>query len=166
MKKIIAILFVAIIAASSLSITAFTDDLNTKNESFRIHVYDYDVPVANFNQAARLKTNSSYVYVNYQTDTRPYSFDLSVYAGNYVNMAVNNVTGTPNNKWQTPVTITTGTKGFVRNYAYENYSAKGDAYVQLYGQGTQGLPSTLAFDDAEGLWSPDSLSESGTVYYN
>ncbi len=167
MKKIIAVILIALIAVSSLSITAFAEAPNTGNEPFRIHVYDYEVCVANLYQAARKKTDDSYVYVNYKTDTKPYSFGLRIYAGNYQHMVVDDVTGTPNNKWQKLVTITTGTKGFVRNYAHEKFSGPNkEVFVQLYGQGTTGLSPDLAFDDAEGLWSPDSVYESGTTYYN
>ena len=159
MKKALAILLTVVMAISSMAISAYAD---TQNHEFYIPIQANSL-YPNQYESARLKENSSSVYISFMYATDVYvenvvsSFLLSVYAGS----PLTNCTGTPSSSnWNVPVRIAIGAKGYVKNWAYETYGY--GAPVQIYGSPYSNSDVGVACGD----WSPDSVYESDTINYN
>lgn len=117
-------------------------------------------------QKARLKKNTSSTYVNYKTKasgasaTGPNKFRAFVYGGTgstFVDCSSYTLSG----KLRPKAIIRKGTKGYILQTVYERFKGNSKIYAEL-----RGMSVDNDYDYAEGCWSPDSVSESGTITYN
>lgn len=138
----------------------FTASASTVDSNFVIYINSNGAITPDQN-GNRKKADDSYTYVNYSkiintsggstSASGPYYFKIHVYGSSGINGTL--VDETAN---YIP-TIRRGTKGYVTQLVHEHHS---NPYAKLYGE----YYNESGF--AKGCWSPDSVYESGTTYYN
>lgn len=158
MKRIIAIVLAAIIAVSTMAVTAFAD---TTPVTFSITLTagsTADVPNSG---SKRQKSTDSSVYVNYNGlggTSCPKYFYAYIYAaktstGRLIDVSTYTSSGTA----RPMPRVELGTQGTLKNLAYETFN--GSCYVQLYGHVYSNYGGI-----ARGDWSADIGSNTYPSY--
>ncbi len=156
LRKMILSAMAATMLVSSLALPASASSADT---DFMIHIpgsgVAFDV------HSWRIKDDPSSSYVRY--DSGPSSFIGIVYGGPYQSDVITDCTsyeyysGAPRD----PAVIRVGQKGYIRQDVYETYGDRPmGAAAKLAGK-YNGEGGT-----ASGAWSPDSVYESGCIYFN
>lgn len=159
LKKILAIAIATMTITANLSLLPVS--ASTTNSNFAIVIQSGKVNKDTV--GVRKKANTSSVYLNYKNQVNgssssgPTKFRAYVYGSATSNGTMSDCT-CYNTSIATYPVVTRGTKGFVKQVVCERFGR--GSYALLYGSsaGSTGI--------ARGCWSPDSVSESGTVNYN
>lgn len=141
---------------SALAMPASASNVDT---DFMIHIPGSGVAFDVYSW--RIKDNSSSSYVRYTSG--PSSFIGIVYGGPYQSDVMSDCTSTEyySGAPRDPAVIRVGQKGYIRQDVYETYGDRpSGACAKLAGK-YNGEGGT-----ASGVWSPDSVYESGCIYFN
>lgn len=151
-------------AVSISTISAPVNAANTTNKNFGLWLVTDRI--MSTEQKARLKKNTSSTYVNYKSKVSgesakgPNKFRAFVYGGTGTTL-IDCSSYTLSGKARPKAIVRKGTKGYILQTVYEKFKGNSKIYAEL-----RGINIGNDYGYAEGCWSPDSVSESGTITYN
>lgn len=157
LKKTIALFMITIIMVLSLP---FSVSAHSQDRAYELYLQSGDTVTGNRSGPRQKKDNSTSSYVKSEAGGM-YKFICVIYGAStrLTNTAVDcTTTEIHSGKDRTPAIVTRGTKGFVRQDVYERFGE--NAWAQIYAK------PIGYYGDNYGVWSPDSVPESGCIEYN
>lgn len=111
--------------------------------------------------SAQKKDNSTSSYIKYNSSGGPYKVIALIYGakseyGTYIDLTSREFYS---NEERRDAVVTRGTKGFIRQDVYEAFGERAWARLHMKKYGSY-------LGTARGVWSPDSVYESGCIEYN